>query len=101
MERGTNPLIILNLHTDLDLSTVRTARVVVSSEAETHKIAYDNITIDSEEKTATFQMSQEDTLSFYPGKIKIQLRIKFQNGSVKASKIIKTNLYDCLEDVVI
>jgi len=101
MDRGTNPLVILKLHTDLDLEYVEECRVVVSSEQETHKIAYSNVTIDSENKTASFQMTQEDTLSFYSGNVKIQLRLKFQNGSVKASKIVMANMNDCLEDVVI
>lgn len=101
MERGSNPLVILNLLTDLDLTLVDECHAIVSSESETHKIVYDNVDLDNEEKTATFQMSQEDTLSFYPGRIKVQLRIKFQNGSVKVSKIVETDMHDCLEDVVI
>ena len=101
MERGTNPLVVLNLITYLDLNLVEYARVIVSSDSGLCKLVYDDVVIDDEHKTATFQMSQEDTLKLYPGDIKIQIRLKFSSGSVKASKIITTKLNDCLEDVVI
>lgn len=101
MDRGTNPLIILHLNTELDLNYIDACRVVVASESGTVKMTYTDVTIDTEEHTISFQMPQEDTFKFYAGKVKIQLRLKFQNGTIRASKILTTTLNDCLEDVII
>ena len=101
MERGTNPLIILHIDTEIKLQYVTACRVVVSTEGGSVKIAYTDVRIDPENSTISFQMPQEDSFKFYAGNIKIQLRLKFQNGMVRASKILVTTLNDCLEDVVI
>lgn len=101
MDKGTNPLIILHLNTDMDLNYIDTCRVIISSESGTVKITYTDVTINAEESTITFQMPQEDSFKFYAGKIKIQVRLKFENGTIRASKILTTTLNDCLEDVII
>ena len=101
MDRGTNPLIILHLNTELDLNYIDACRVVVASEGGTVKIAYTDVTINAEENTISFQMPQEDSFKFYAGRIKIQVRLKLENGTIRASKILTTTLNDCLEDVII
>ena len=101
MDRGTNPLIILHLSEEIELEYVDVCRVIISSESGTVKKTYTDVTIDTQEHTVSFQMPQEDTFQFYAGKIKLQLRLKFQNGMVRASKILTTTLNDCLEDVII
>ena len=101
MDRGTNPLIILHTKDDIDLTYVDVCRVIVSTESGMVKKAYTDVTIDPVEHTITFQMPQEDSFDFYAGKIKLQLRLKFQNGMVRQSKILITDLNDCLEDVII
>lgn len=101
MDRGTNPLIILHLDTELDLNYIDTCRVIVSSESGTVKIAYTDVTIDAQKNTITFQMPQEDSFKFYAGAIKIQVRLKLENGTIRQSRILTTTLNDCLEDVII
>ena len=46
-------------------------------------------------------MPQEDSFKFYAGRINIQVRLKLENGTIRASKILTTTLNDCLEDVII
>ena len=99
--RGTTPVIILKVNTEIDLSTIELCHVTIVNEGGSNKKTYENVDIDTENNQISFQMTQEDTLEFIAGKIKIQLRAKLFNGTVVSSKIITTTIYDVLEEVVL
>lgn len=101
MYRGTTPTIILNVRTNLDLKDVSECHVMIRSDEGYTSILYDDVRLDTEKKIITFQMSQEDTLRFEVGRIKIQVKMKLKNGSVIASKIINTEMKKSLEEIII
>lgn len=101
MYQGTTPAIILNLRTNLDLSLVTDCHVMFQSELGYSSLLYDNVKIDTEKKRIIIVMSQADTLSLSVGTVKIQVKMKLKNGMTIASKIIKTELKDALEDIII
>ena len=101
MYRGTTPVIILNVKSEIDFSTIAECRIVLENEGGSNEKVYTDVEIDEENKQIRFQMSQEDTYNFYAGTIKLQARIKLTNGSIIPSKIKTTMMYDNLEEVVI
>lgn len=102
MYRGTTPTIILNIkNEDLDMSLIRLYHVTLKSEGGLVKEIFDNIHVDEENSRIYFTMSQEDTMAFSVGKIKLQLRVRLNNDMVVASKIIVTNMKELLEGTIL
>ena len=102
MYRGTTPTVILNIkNEELDMSLISLCHVTLKSEGGLTKEIFDNITIDKENRRLYFTMSQEDTMDFCVGKIKIQARVKLSNDMVISSNIIITDMKELLEGAVI
>ena len=99
--RGTTPVIILKINTGIDLTTVDICHVTIVNEGGSNKIIYEDVLVDAENNLVRFEVPQEDSFKFKAGKIKLQLRVKLQNGSVLSSKIITTTIGDVLEEVVL
>lgn len=102
MYRGTTPVIILNIKNEhFDMDNIKLCHVTIESENGLNKIVYENPTIVAEDKRIMVQMTQEETLKFDVGFIKIQMKIKLQNDSVISSQIVRTRLNEILEEEVI
>lgn len=102
MYRSTTPTIILNVkNEDFDMSLIDVCHVGIKSESGTVKQIYENPIIDVENKRIVITLSQEDTLRFYVGKVKIQVKAKLKNGSVISSKILKIDIKEILEEEVL
>lgn len=97
--QSTTPVLIFNiLNDDLNLEEINVCHLTIESESGSERKIFENPTIDVENKKITQELTQEDTLLFHVGYIKLQLKIKLQNGMVIPSKIIKTTMNEILEE---
>ena len=95
--RGTTPLNTFNVNVDLReariyISYYQRGRVVVEKTGEDLEVTANQIT------TA---LTQEETLSFKTGPVKIQIRYVMPDGTADASNIIDTTSEEILKDGVI
>lgn len=99
MYRSTTPTVILHIkNEDFDMNQIEVCHVAIESENGRIRKIYENPDIDVENKTLTFTMTQEDTLNFYVGIIKLQVKVKIVGGAVITSKIIVTKMNEILEE---
>ena len=99
MYRSTTPELIFNINnTGFDMSAIEICHITVESDFTSHKIIYEQPEIDIEHKQIRQVMSQSETKAFTPGKVKIQLKVKMDNGSVICSPIILKDMNEILED---
>ena len=66
-----------------------------------NKKIYENPSIDTENKTISIELSQEDTLNYEIGNINLQVKIKLDSGRVIASRIITTSMNKILEEQIL
>lgn len=102
MFRGTTPTITMNITTTLDLNQIDDLSIVIENRQRTRSKIYekDDVVIKEEEKQLILGLSQEDTLYFSVGKIRLQLKIKMKDGKVYASKIQETTMDEILDERV-
>ena len=108
MFRSTTPVGILEVELDdeeLDVTDfmddIGICHVTLKSEDGIHKITYDNPEIDSTEHQIRFRMTQEETLRFNVGKVKVQAKIKLKNGFVTASEMTYGTIDEILEEQIL
>ena len=102
MYRSTTPTVILHVkNEDFDMNQIEVCHVAIESENGRIRKVYENPDINVEEKTITFTMTQDDTLNFMVGKIKLQTKMKLIGGAVVASKMIVTQMNEILEEEVL
>lgn len=95
MYRGTTPINIFR--TDVDLTN---ASVLFITYKQHDKVVLektiDDVSIHGE--MVEVRLSQRETLLFSEGIVTIQIRAKFQDGSVIASSLIRTNAREILKE---
>lgn len=95
MHRGTTPTNIFR--TDVDLTN---ASVLFITYKQNGKVilekTIDDVSIHGE--IVEVRLSQRETLLFSEGIVTIQIRAKFQDGSVIASSLIRTNAREILKE---
>lgn len=95
MHRGTTPTNIFR--TDVDLTN---ASVLFITYKQNGKVVLektiDDVSIHGE--MVEVRLSQRETLLFSEGIVTIQMRAKFQDGSVIASSLIRTNAREILKE---
>lgn len=95
MYRGTTPTNIFR--TDVDLTN---ASVLFITYKQNGKVVLektiDDVSIHGE--MVEVRLSQRETLLFSEGIVTIQIRAKFQDGSVIASSLIRTNAREILKE---
>lgn len=102
MYRSTTPKIILRVKDPgFDLNEIDICHVSLKAESNGHSILIDDPVIDTEERTISFSLTQEQTLGFNLGTIKIQIKAKMNDGSVVASKVVRTKMNEILEEDVL
>lgn len=97
MRRGSTPTNTFDV--DLDL---RNATVFISYEQDGAVVLEktgEDLAVGESQIALT--MTQEETLKFHPGKVFIQIRYVFPNGSADASEIIQTTFERIIKDGVI
>lgn len=97
MRRGSTPTNTFTVEIDLTGATLfvsyeQNGRVVLEKTG-------DDLTVTA--KSITLELTQEDTLSFVPGEVLIQIRYVFPNGAADASNIIRTSFERIIKDGVI
>lgn len=97
MRRGSTPTNTFETDIDLSGATVfvsyeQGGRIVVEKTGE-------DLTITN--KAITLQLTQAETLAFVPGKVCIQIRYVFPDGTADASNIISTTFDRVIKDGVI
>ena len=102
MYRSTTPTVILHIkNEDFDMNQIEVCHVAIESENGRIRKIYENPDLDIENKTITFTMTQEDTLNFMVGNIKLQTKMRIIGGAVVASKMIVTRMNEILEEEVL
>lgn len=103
MYRGTTPNLKIKVRTQLDLSEIKQCWVTIESAINSKEITYDmnHVMIDSDESTIDIRMSQEDTLLFGNGELKIQVRLLMNDDLAYASNIKNITMNQILKDGVI
>lgn len=101
MRRGTTPINTFTVPLDLSQATV-----FISYEQNNHVVVEKTgedlvFGTDGESYTITVNLTQEDTLSFVPGEVLIQIRYVFPTGDADASNIIRTTAKRIIKDGVI
>lgn len=103
MYRGTTPSITFNIKTDIDLDELAVCYITLKSVdkniVETYEL--DDIIVDSQLKTLTIALSQEETLAFARGVIYVQIRLRTNDDLAYASQIKELRMNDILKDGVI
>ena len=89
MWQGTTPTI--EIKTDINLTPMAQVQLTIEDKKG------NRLTIDQEELTisedaVTFQLSQKESLSLSPGRVRLQLRVKTNDGDVLASNIMHGDL---------
>ena len=100
--RSTTPTIVLHINDeDFDMNSIDICHIAIENDSGRNKKVYENTTINIEDRTISLELTQEDTLSYEPGYINLQLKIKTTDGSVYASKILHTTINDILEEAIL
>lgn len=95
--RGTTPVNTFNVNVDLREATIyvsyaQRGRVIVE------KTGHDLFVTETSIETT---LTQEETLCFRPGEVRIQIRYVMSDGTADASNIIETTSEEILKDGVI
>lgn len=99
MYKSTTPTLILRVRNeDFDMTKIVTCHVTLKSEPSGYEKMFSEPDIDTDEKTISVTLTQEDTLRFDLGKVKVQVKAKLNNDTVIASKIVETTMRQILEE---
>lgn len=105
MVRGTTPKIKIDLPIETDLNDISEVWLTFKNFYNKLTLKYsDNdviITNTEDEKSIHCILTQEQTLNFSSGDVKIQARFLAKSGSAFATKEMMTTVSDILEDGVI
>lgn len=103
MYRGTTPKLVLHLTTSIDLNELKEVWVTFESASGLKERTFTKArcTIDAEASTLTLQLTQEETLEFSAGQLKVQARVLLNDESAYASDIVTTTVNEILKDGVL
>lgn len=102
MYRGTTPTVKVKLkNADINLNTIERIWFTLKSNIKEKTYEIEELTLDNEQKIISVKMSQEDTLSFSSGEIKIQIRFRDDLGNSFITKVCKTTMNEILKGGVI
>ncbi len=98
MIQGTTPIVRLLIENppDFDMDLIDFAHITIENESGRNQKIFD-ADIDKENKILSCELTQEDSLNYEKGMLKVQVKIKLTNGRVISHEVIYTNLYEILE----
>lgn len=103
--RGTTPKLIFTSTDEFDLSSLVeiwfTLKQNSSGMEITHTLSDGNVEVDSEAKTITMSLTQEETLKFDSTKAEVQIRVLDNSDLSYSTDIFTINLGRILKDGVI
>ena len=89
MWQGTTPTI--EIQTDIDLTPMAQVQLTIE-DRKGNRLTINQEELTISEDTVTFQLSQKESLSLSPGRVRLQLRVKTNDGDVLASNIMLGDL---------
>ena len=89
MWQGTTPTI--EIKTDIDLTPMAQVQLTIE-DRKGNRLTINQEELAISEDTVTFQLSQKESLSLSPGRVRLQLRVKTKDGDVLASNIMLGDL---------
>ena len=89
MWQGTTPTI--EIKTDIDLTPMAKVQLTIE-DRKGNRLTINQEELTISEDTVTFQLSQKESLSLSPGRVRLQLRVKTNDGDVLASNIMLGDL---------
>lgn len=104
MTRGTTPSYIIKFAEDVDFDNVQVFYVTFRQTERarlTKKIETGDPEIDMVNKSLDINLTQDETLKFYDGTVELQVRGKYQDDTVFATKIYPLPINRVLYDEVI
>lgn len=87
MYRGTTPTLCLSLMTSLDFSNVSDVWVTFKSPCAEITFTGDDVQMNEGERKLYVSLTQEETLSFGTGKVKVQARLLMDDGKAFATDV--------------
>jgi len=89
MWQGTTPTI--EIKTDINLTPMAQVQLTIE-DRKGNRLTINQEKLTISEDTVTFQLSQKESLSLSPGRVRLQLRVKTNDGDVLASNIMLGDL---------
>ena len=89
MWQGTTPTI--EIKTDINLTPMAQAQLTIE-DRKGNRLTINQEELTISEDTVTFQLSQKESLSLSPGRVRLQLRVKTYDGDILASNIMLGDL---------
>ena len=89
MWQGTTPTI--EIQTDIDLTPMAQVQLTIE-DRKGNRLTINQEELTISEDAVTFQLSQKESLSLSPGRVRLQLRVKTNDGDVLASNIMLGDL---------
>ena len=89
MWQGTTPTI--EIKTDINLTPMAQVQLTIE-DRKGNRLTINQEELTISEDTVTFQLSQKESLSLSPGRVRLQLRVKTKDGDVLASNIMLGDL---------
>lgn len=101
MYRSTTPVIIIeidNEEPEFNMDMINKCHLTIESLDGLHKIKYESPIIDRENHQIRQMMTQSETKMFNVGKVKVQLKVRFTNGSIVPSEMMVSTINEILEE---
>ena len=101
MYRGTTPTLTFKANFDLD--TIINLTIVFKQGGEIKLKKYlQDCEVDTGHKKISVTLSEDETIEFIPNKdLHIQIRIRFEDGTVISSKVMTIYIDDILEENIL
>ena len=101
MYRGTTPTLTFKANFDLD--TIINLTIVFKQGGEIKLKKYlQDCEVDTGHKKISVTLSEDETIEFIPNKdLHIQMRIRFEDGTVISSKVMTIYIDDILEENIL
>lgn len=102
MRRATTPTHIFTFPDNVDLADIRAALISYSQCGKNIlEKTLDDLTVDTENRTLSVELTQEESNLFAPGKALVQVRVRTKNHSSLTSQMIWVTVKPALNSEVI
>ena len=91
------------MKTNIDVNTIINLTIVFKQGGEIKLKKYlEDCEVDTENKNISVTLSETETIEFIPNKdLHIQIRIRFEDGTVISSKVMTSYIDDILEEDIL
>lgn len=103
MYKYTTPTLPLKI-TDVDFAQVDNFRIAFKPECQDHTLYIvnaDDPSVDAETNTIYLELTQEQTAEIHEGKARVQVRIVYTNGKVRATNKAEVTVNDVYDKEIV